>query len=364
MRVKFATGEGFFQEVKGRVDDYFVRTGYSRRDRPSMYVKAVLLLVWFFGTYLTLVFLASTWWQGLLLAVSLGFAMAGMGFNFCHDAAHGAFSNLNVINSILARAFDFLGMSSYVWRWEHNIFHHSYPNITGADQNIDIGSFARLSPHQTLRWMHRYQHLYLWFLYGFIHLKWQLVYDYQCWFRGRIGTNEFPRPRGWQLVSLIGGKLLFYSWALILPACFHSIGVVLLFFLVSSFTCGIAISYVFQLAHATESADFLALTEEDAQCHQEWGVHQVLTTVDFGRRNPLWNWYLGGLNFQIEHHLFPHISHVHYPALAGIVETTCADFGVRYSAHPTFLSALASHQRWLRRMGRAARKPSLAQFEG
>jgi linoleoyl-CoA desaturase len=352
MRIKFPKGVGFYQELKGRVDAYFQRTGYSRCDRPIMYLKVALLLVWFFGAYVALVFIASAWWHGLLLSMALGLAMAGMGFNFCHDAAHGAFSRWSVINHVLARAFDFLGVSSYVWRWEHNVFHHSYPNIAGADQNINIGPFARLSPHQPHRWVHRYQHLYLWLMYGFIHLKWQWVYDYQCLLTGRIGTNDFPRPRGWQLLSLLGGKVLFCAWAVVLPAFFHPLWVVLLFFLISSITCGIALSYVFQLAHATESADFVGLPDDGLLCEQEWGVHQVQSTVDFGRGNRLLSWYLGGLNFQIEHHLFPHVSHVHYPALAQIVERTCSEFGVRYTAHPTFFSALASHQRWLRRMGR------------
>jgi linoleoyl-CoA desaturase len=357
MRVKFGRGQGFYPVLKERVDAYFRRTGFSRRDRPAMYLKVVLLLAWFLGSYLALVFKADAWWQALLLAMSLGLAMAGLGFNCCHDAAHGAFSNLNLINRALTRAFDLLGMSSYVWHWEHNIFHHSYPNIAGADQNIDIGSFARLSPHQPHRWIHRYQHLYLWLLYGFIHLKWQLFYDYKCLVSGRIGTNDFPRPCGWQLLALLAGKALFYGWAIALPTFFHPLWVTGLFFLVASVTCGIALSYVFQLAHCTESADFLTAADESPYCGREWAVHQVQTTVDFARQSRLWSWYLGGLNFQIEHHLFPQIAHEHYPALAEIVEATCDDFGIRYWAHPSLSSAFASHQRWLYRMGR--REPAV-----
>ena len=125
-----------------------------------------------------------------------------------------------------------------------------------------------------------------------------------------------------------------------------------MFFLVASVTCGIALSYVFQLAHCTESADFLTAADESPYCGREWAVHQVQTTVDFARQSRLWNWYLGGLNFQIEHHLFPQIAHEHYPALAEIVEAACAEFGIRYQAHPSLRSAFVSHQRWLYRMGR------------
>ena len=159
-------------------------------------------------------------------------------------------------------------------------------------------------------------------------------------------------PSGWELLQMVAGKLLFLSWALVLPILLYPFWIVALIFILASFTLGITLSVVFQLAHATEEAYFPKVSETAPRCEQEWAVLQVRTTVDFARGNPFLDWYLGGLNYQIEHHLFPHITHVHYPALAPIVETTCNEFGVRYYAYKSFPSAVMAHLRWLRRMGR------------
>ena len=324
MRVKFAPGQGFHQELKRRVDEYFQRTGCARRDNPSMYLKAAVLLAWMGGTYGLLVFRATAWRHALPLSIALGLALAGIGFNLQHDGGHGAFSARTVINRVMASMLDLLGGSSYVCHWKHNVFHHTYPNITGADDDLDGRPFLRLSPHQTRYRAHRFQHLYIWLLYGLLPIKWQLVDDVRNLVTGRIGAHRFPRPRGSALLALVVGKVLFLAWALGVPLLVHSVGVVLLFFFTTSFTLGVTLSLVFQLAHCVEEADFPPPLEGAERTEFDWAIHQIRSTVDFGRNSRLLTWYLGGLNFQIEHHLFPRIAHVHYPALAGIVETACS----------------------------------------
>jgi linoleoyl-CoA desaturase len=187
------------------------------------------------------------------------------------------------------------------------------------------------------------------------------VDDFRRLATGRIGNHRFPRPQGWNLLGLFVGKAVFVGWAVGLPLLVHPWWVVLLFFVTTMWTLGVTPSLVFQLAHCVEEADFPAVRAGVLRSTHEWAVHQVRTTVDFGQGNRLLSWYLGGLNFQIEHHLFPHIAHVHYPALAGIVEATCADFGVCYGVHAGLAGALASHVRFLRRLGRpvaGARSPA------
>jgi linoleoyl-CoA desaturase len=352
MRVKFPPSEGFYTLLKGRVEEYFQRTGHSRHDNPRMYIKVAILLTWYVASYLLLLLVADAGWQAVLLSVSLGLAMAGIGFNLGHDGGHGSISSSPFVNRLLARTFDVMGASSYVWHWKHNVFHHTFPNIMGADEDIDAEPMARLSPHQPYHPHHRFQYLYMWLLYGFLPVKWQFYDDFKCIIRSRIARNPFPRPRGWQLAGMLVGKALFVGWAIVLPLMLHSVWLYLGCFALASLTLGVTLSVVFQLAHATEQADFLAAPEGSQRCEHEWAVHQVLTTVDFARANPFLNWYLGGLNYQIEHHLFPHVPHIHYPALSAIVEATCKEHGVRYFAHAGFFGALASHQRWLRRMGR------------
>ncbi|MBK8480581.1 MAG: acyl-CoA desaturase [Proteobacteria bacterium] len=316
-----------------------------------MYLKSVILLLWFGASYAGLVFGAKTGWQAVLLGFSLALAMAGISFAVQHDANHGAYSKHSAVNRLMGLTLDLLGASSYIWQWKHNIAHHTYTGLNGADSDIDV-PFGRLSPAQPYQPLHRFQHVYLWPIYGFFVANWQLVQDFRQLAEARIATNRFPRPRRWRLVELVGGKLVFFGWALVLPACLHPWWTVLLGYAAIAALLSFVLVLVFQLAHSVEEASLPPLAPGTRQVPRSWAVHQVQATVDFARGNRLLGWYLGGLNFQIEHHLFPRVCHVHYPRIAGIVEQTCREFGVRYVANDTFFGALASHWRWLRRMGR------------
>jgi linoleoyl-CoA desaturase len=316
-----------------------------------MYLKTAIIFLSLAASYGLLVFAASTWWQVLPLAVSLGLAMAAVGFNIQHDGGHHAYSQRSWINKLMALSLDLLGGSSYVWTRKHNSIHHSYSNITGHDDDINIGFLGRLSPHQKRLKIHTIQHLYLWVLYGLLPIKWQVFDDFQNVLTGRISGHRFPRPTGWDLVIFVGGKLVFFSLAFLIPVSLHPLWAVLACYLAASFVQGLALSVVFQLAHCVEEADFPLPHEHTGRMESAWAVHQLETTVDFARGNRLLTWCVGGLNFQIEHHLFPQVCHVHYPAIAQVVEQTCGEFGVRYRMHDTLLAGLRSHFRWLRRMG-------------
>jgi linoleoyl-CoA desaturase len=351
-KLTFARDTGFHDELKGRVLAYFERTGLSQRDSPRMYAKTAVLLLWFGASYALLVFAAASVWQGALLSFSLALAMAGIGFSIQHDANHGAYSSRAGVNRLMGLTLDMLGASSYVWRVQHNIAHHTYTNIEGADDDINFVPFARLSPAQPRLRLHHLQQFYLWGLYWFLFPKWNFVDDFRNLTRGRMGGQRFPRPGGRHLIELVGGKALFFGWAFVIPLLFHSWWVVLVFYTTTALVLGTTLAVVFMLAHCVEEADFPELPPGMERLPRPWAVHQVLTTVDFARGNRLLTWYVGGLNFQIEHHLFPRICHVHHPRIAEIVQATCAEFDVRYTAHDTFVGALGSHWRWLRRMGR------------
>lgn len=352
--VRFGTNANFLVTLRKRVNAYFEETGKPRRDVPAMYFKTLVILSWFAASYALLVFAAATWWQAALLVVSLGLAMSAIGFNIQHDGGHGAYSSRKWVNDLMAMGLDLLGGSSYLWKRTHNQQHHSYTNITGHDDDIDLGFLGRLSPHQPRYWFHRVQHLYLWFFYGFLPFKWQLHDDIGFMITKKIDGHAYPRPKGKDLVVFVGGKLVFLSWAIILPLFFHSWYLVVGTWFAVSFVQGVVISVVFQLAHCVEDADFPMPDEIDNRIENEWAIHQVQTTVDFARTSRLVNWYTGGLNYQIEHHVFPQICHLHYPALSKIVEETSNEFGVKYTAHQTFSAAVASHYRWLKHLGSAA----------
>jgi linoleoyl-CoA desaturase len=349
--LKFGGDNVFQLELRRRVDEHFRVTGRRQRDCWQMYVKTAVLVAGFAGSYGLLVFVAQAWWQGLSLAILLGLFAAEIGFNIQHDGGHQAYSNHPWVNTLMAMTLEVIGGSSYLWRWKHVVFHHTYVNITGHDTDIDLGTLARLTPHQERLAFHRWQHLYLWPLYGLLAIKWQLVDDFRKLIRGRISNQPFPRPTGWALVTLVAGKGTFFTVAFGIPLLFHSLGTVVVYYVVAGLVTGIVLSVVFQVAHCVEEADFPVPRASTGRIDHAWAVHQAATTVDFARTSRVVTWLVGGLNFQIEHHLFPRISHVNYPVISALVKETCRDFGIRYPEHISFRAGLASHFRWLRRMG-------------
>ncbi len=350
-RLKFGNDHAFQLELRRRVEAYFRTTGRRQRDCWQMYLKTAILVASFAVSYVLLVFVAQSWRHGVLLAFLLGLSAAGIGFNIQHDGGHHAYSNYPWVNKLMAMTLELIGGSSYLWRWKHVVFHHTYVNITGYDTDIDLGILGRLTPHQKRLAYHRWQHFYFWPLYGWLAIKWQLVDDFRKLISGRISTQRFPRPKGWELVIFVAGKAIFFTVAFGIPLLFHSVGAVLVHYVVAALVLGAVLSVVFQAAHCVEEAEFPLPQEETGRIEHTWAVHQAATTVDFARRSRVVAWLLGGLNFQIEHHLFPRISHVNYPAISKLVEETCRDFGIKYAEHRSFRAAMASHFRWLRRMG-------------
>ena len=348
----FFTRDNSFQvELRRRVDEYFRHTGRRQRDCPQMYLKTGIILTAFFGLYLLLVLVAATWWQALPLAFLLGLSMAAIGFNIEHDGGHQSYSNHSWVNRLMAMTLDLIGASSYVWHWKHGVVHHTYTNVTGHDADIDLGFVGRLTPHQQRLRFHRWQHFYLWPLYGVNVIKWHLYDDFRDVILGRIGSHRMPRPKRWELVSFICAKALLLTMAFAVPLLLHRLWIVFLFYAVTVTVAGVVVSVVFQLAHCVEEAEFPLPGEGSGLVENSWAIHQVETTVNFARRSRVESWLLGGLNFQIEHHLFPKVCHVNYPAISKLVEQTCRDFGVKYKEHRTFRAGIVSHFRWLRRMG-------------
>jgi linoleoyl-CoA desaturase len=352
LRPKFPADDGFHAEVRRRVAEYFRTTGRQERDQLAMYLKTAAILAWLICSWVLLVFVVQSWWQALPIAVSLALAMAGLGFSIQHDGGHNAYSRRRWINKLAAVSLDLMGASSYLWRWKHVVVHHTYTNVAGVDTDIEIGAVVRVTPHQRRRWFHRWQHLYLFPLYGITAARWHLWGDYKEIVTGWMGPHRIPRPKGWELALFLGGKLFSISWMLAIPLLFHPTWLVICYYLIVTGVMGVAMSLVFQLAHCVSEAEFPVADPATSRMDDSWAVHQAETTVDFARRNRPLSWWVGGLNFQIEHHLFPHVCHVHYPAISTIVEATCREYGIPYRAHPTFFAGLRSHYRWLKEMGR------------
>jgi linoleoyl-CoA desaturase len=345
----FSPATGFKHALETRVDEYFRRTGIAKTGNLGMFVKAALVLAWLAGSYYLLVFHVSSWPGGVLAGLSLALAMAAVGFNIQHDGNHGSFSSRPGVNRLAGFTLDLLGASSYLWIRKHNFAHHTYTNIPDSDDDLDLAPVGRLSSDTPPRFYHRYQQYYLWFFYALLLVQWHFYNDYNKLWRGKIGQSTFEQPRGWDLAALVAGKVIFLSLAFIIPFTGHRWWVVVAFYLGVTMVVGLVISVVFQLAHLIEETEHPA---SSADIHAEWVIHQIRTTADFARENRLLTWYLGGLNFQVIHHLFPRICHVHYPQVARVVAQVCNQYQINYQAHRSVYSAILSHFRFLRLMGR------------
>jgi linoleoyl-CoA desaturase len=324
--------------------------GRRERDCPEMYAKTAIIAATFVAAYVLLVFVATAWWQVVPLAILLALAIVAIGFNVMHDGSHGAYSDSPLLNRLMSMSLDVVGGSSHFWHWKHVVFHHTYVNVVGYDTDINLAGLGRLTPHHRHAALHRWQHWYVWLLYCVMAMKWHLYDDFRLALNGRMGEHVAPSPRRRQLAIFAGGKVVFFTLAFGLPLLMHPLWVVASVYVLTAAVLGLVLGAVFQLAHCVELADF-PLERSPGHMESSWAVHQVETTVDFARDSSAAAWLLGGLNFQIEHHLFPRMCHVNYPAIAPIVERTCAEFGVRYNRNPTVLAAVRSHYRWLRQMG-------------
>jgi linoleoyl-CoA desaturase len=351
--LKFGADNAFYGELKRRVAAQLKATGRRERDCPEMYSKTAIIFATFAAVYLFLVFAAHTWWQAVPLAIALALSVVAIGFNVMHDASHQAYSDRLWLNRLMSMSLDLVGGSSHFWRWKHVVFHHTFVNVIGYDTDINLAGLGRLTPHHPRAWIHRWQHWYVWLLYGAMVIKWHLYDDFRLALTGRMGDHRVRCPQGRQLAIFVAGKVLFLSLAFAVPLTRHPSWVVAATYVLTAAVIGLVLGVVFQLAHCVEEAEF-PLDHTPGRIDKAWAVHQVETSVDFARGSRAASWLLGGLNFQIEHHLFARMCHVNYAAIAAVVEKTCDEFGVRYSHNATVWVALRSHYRWLRRMGAPA----------
>ena len=351
-RPSFPSHSPLRADLNRRVDEYFKQSGKPRDGGAGMIAKSAIILTWAMSSYALLVFWSASWWSAAPLAVSLGLAMACIGFSIMHDGNHGAYSSRPLINKLATGTLDVIGGSSFIWRQKHNVLHHTYTNVDGVDDDIVAWPFLLLAPSQRRFWFHRWQHMYFPVLMGlFFVSKWVIWGDFFVAYKGKIGSQRIPQPRGWDLAQMLVGKTIFYGWAFVLPLFLHSVVEFLAVYLLVTFVQGVTLGLVFQLAHAVEEAAIVPPPAEGSTVERPWFEHQLATTMNFATDNRVVNWYVGGLNFQVEHHLYPRISHRHYPALAPIVREVCLKHGVPYLTQPTVRLAIASHLRFLKDMG-------------
>ena len=346
----------FFATVKKRTDAYFRENNLSRHANGAMWAKIAFFLTSYAVVYALLL---SGWfsaWAMLGLAVVMGCLYAFIGFNVCHDAIHGSLSANAKTNRIFSLIFNLIGANAYVWSITHNVVHHTYTNIPGHDEDIDVApGLIRLSPEEKMKGIYRFQHFYAFPLYGLASLSWVFRKDYKKFFQKRIGHYDNSNHPRKEYFNLFFFKGLYYTLFLVIPLLVMDIAwwQFVIGFLAMHLAGGLVLGLVFQLAHVVEGTEF-PYPDENNTIEEAWAVHQMRTTANFACNSRIVNFLCGGLNFQVEHHLFPRICHIHYPALSAIVRETAREHNVPYLENPTFGGALQSHYRMLKKLGKEA----------
>ena len=358
--VRFAprNGEGFYDTLKRNIDGFFKENNTPVHGSSKIMWKTVAMLALFFVPGILIITGVGAAHPALFyfLWFMMGLGMIGIGCSVHHDSNHGSYSDKKIVNTIIGDIVNVVGGYDVTWRIQHNILHHTYTNIDGLDEDLDTGGLLRFSPHTKKVAAHRFQHLYAWFLYCLLTIQWVTYKDYRLIVHyNRKGLLRKEKiSLGGALLELSIYKVIYFGYILVLPIMFSGMSwqaVVAGFFLLHA-VAGFGLSVIFQLAHVMESSEFPD-PGEDRKMKNNWAVHQMLNTCNFSRKSRIMNWFIGGLNYQIEHHLFPHISHVHYPEIAGIVKMTAEQYGIPYVEYPTFISALREHGRMLKKMGTA-----------
>lgn len=346
----------FGKALRTNVNAYFRENGISQKANLTVAVQAATMIALYLTPFVLLLSLGMSVWLAALMPIIAGIGLAGIGMCVMHGGAHDAFSSKKWVNQLFGATMNLLGNSVETWKVQHNMLHHTYTNISGLDRDIATKGPIRLSEHEPLHRINRYQHVHAFFAYGLMTLSMMIKDFTQLFEYEKQGILQKQKIRFWpQLAKMIGIKLFHFGLFILLPILItdYAWWQVLLGWFMMHWTGGFILSVIFQLAHVVEGVD-QPMPDTEGNIDNEWIVHEMYTTADFARSNRLLNWYIGGLNFQIEHHLFPNICHIHYPKIAPIVEATAKEYGIPYILKPTLWDALVSHARKLRELGRVA----------
>jgi linoleoyl-CoA desaturase len=357
-KIKFRSQDSnekeFAKEVRKRVRQYFKDNNISTHGNYKMYIKMVVMMAMYVAPFLLVLFMDMSAWMALVMALIMGVGEAGIGMSVMHDGAHGSFSSKAWVNELFSSTMYLLGSNTFNWKIQHNVGHHTFTNVYEYDDDIATKAVVRLSEHSPLKKFYRYQHIYAFPLYGLMtFLKFFGEIPTLLRYKRQGFLKEFKANASWEVAKLIITKVIYLFVMIGLPLLLtpFSFWQTLIGFVSLHLVAGIIMTTVFQMAHIVEGTA-QPLPDESHTLNKDWMVHELETTSDFGRKNGILSWYIGGLDFQIEHHLFQNICHIHYPAIAPIVQATAEKYGFKYNLKPTIFHALASHFRRLKELGR------------
>lgn len=344
----------FAYNVRKNVNAYFTENKISPKGNATLVVKTIIMLSLYIVPFVILLLIPMSAWVGLSLSVIMGIAVAGIGMGIMHDAVHGSYSKKRWVNKLFGGTLYLLGSNVFNWEVQHNIMHHTHTNVGGIDEDIDTKGPIRLCEHAQLKQIHKFQYIYAFFFYSLMTIV-KLFKEFPQLARyNKLGiTKKNGINPTVEYIKMVIYKIAYLFVIVGLPILLTDFlwWQVIIGFVVMHLITGAILSIVFQMAHVVEGT-VQPIPNENGIIETDWAVHQLNTTSDFGRDSNFLNWFVGGLNFQIEHHLFSNISHVHYRKLSPIVERTAIQFGLVYNLKPSFASALVSHIKRLKELGR------------
>ncbi len=343
----------FYTTLKANVDQYLREHNIKPTGNLELYTKSLVLIPSAIAVYILLLTVSMPIGISLLLCALEGFILASIGFNVMHDACHGSYSSKKWLNDVMGLSLNALGGNAFIWKFKHNIIHHTYTNVDGVDDDIAKSPLMRQCASQKWVPAHRFQHIYVVLVYAISSFAWVAMMDFNKYFSRKVFTTPLQKMSVKEHVVFWLSKLLYVIFYVVIPVKVVGWQSWAIGFACMHVTLGLTLALIFQLAHVVENATFEAAAGmEHKVIENEWAIHQVMTTANFAPKSKFINWYVGGLNYQVEHHLFPRISHVHYPAISVIVEKTCKEFNLPYNTYPTFMQSLASHFRMMRQLGK------------
>lgn len=358
-KLKFSpkTNSEFVNELRQQVKTYFDENNLSKYGNFSLVTKSIFMVALYSLPFVAILTgLASSAFNIILSWFIMGLGMAGVGMVLMHDANHGSFSKHKWVNNLLSKSMYFLGGYPINWRYQHNNLHHKYTNVEGYDEDISPVGVLRFSPHKPIQKVHRYQHIYAWFFYALMTISWSSYRDFTQLIRySKENDKSFTKKSfGFHLIDLIIAKVFYFGVFIALPIILHpqQWGILLIGFLIMHFISGFVLGIIFQTAHVMTSTSFPTADNND-QLEHNWTVHQLFTTTNYSPKSKWFSWLIGGLNYQVEHHLFPQISHVHYARLAELVKSTAQKYNIPYYVEPSFAVALKQHYHMLKVLGKA-----------
>lgn len=345
----------FFSTLSQRVNSYFKTNNIDRTANSEMVFKTIFMFSLYFTPYFLIISgISSNLWVLFGLCILMGFGKAGIGLSIMHDANHGAYSTKAWVNNLLGYSINLVGAHMMNWKIQHNVLHHTYTNVHEADEDISPRGVLRLSPESTWRWIHQYQHIYAWFLYGLMTLVWTFTKDFYRVFKyakeGLLKKQKTSLTQ--ELAIMLSTKALYFTYIFVVPMLLIDVSFfqVLIGFLAMHYLAGFILAIIFQPAHVIEGTAY-PVPDDNGSLENNWAIHQLRTTTNFGRKHKIFSWYVGGLNYQVEHHLFPGVCHVHYREIAKIVEATATEYSIPYLSKETFWQAIKAHARQLKSLG-------------